>query len=62
MENYLIFYELKTTFFKRKTTSIYLRMEDNLKKRGKNAQHRQPDQHNNHKYICTITKINLNWL
>ena len=26
------------------------------------AQHRQPDQQNNQKYISTIKKINLNWL
>ena len=26
------------------------------------AQHRQPDQYNNQKYIGTIKKIKLNWL
>ena len=37
-------------------------MEEDLKKRGNFDQHRQPDQHNNQKYIGTIKKINLNWL
>ena len=35
MEEDLIFYKLKMTYFfslKRKMTSIYIRMEDNLKK------------------------------
>ena len=36
---------------------IFISMEDNLKKNAiltnSTVQHRQPDQHNNQKYICT---------
>jgi hypothetical protein len=41
-------------------------MEDDLNKNANltnsTAQRRQPDQHNNQKYIGTSEKINLNWL
>jgi hypothetical protein len=40
------------------------KMEDDLNAILTNGpvQDRQPDQHNNQKYISTIKKINLNWL
>ena len=56
-------YLLPYCFFKRKTTSIYLRMEDDLNKiilkntiLPNRTAHtsRQPDQHNKQKYIGTI--------
>ena len=47
-------------FFKRKTTSKKIIKTAILP--NSTAQHMQPDQHNNQKYIGTIKKININWL
>jgi hypothetical protein len=44
---------------------IFILMEDLQKNAiltNSTAQHRQPGQHNNQKYIGTNEKINLNWL
>jgi hypothetical protein len=54
------------TFFKdERQRNFYLngrRPKNNAILTNSIAQHRQPDQHNNNKYIGTNEKINLNWL
>ena len=59
-------HDLKKKGKKWKTTSKKIKMEDNLKQNAiltnSTTQHRQPDQHNNKKYIGTTKKINLHWL
>ena len=55
-------------FFKLKDDLIFWKLEDdpkfnkNATLTNSTAQHRQPYQHNNQKYIGTIKTINLKWL
>ena len=49
--------EDKLNFLNMEDDLIFILMEDNLKKRT--VKHRQPDQHNNQKYIGTINKSTL---
>jgi hypothetical protein len=54
------------SFLKMEDDLILILMEDDLQQNSiltnSTAQHRQPDQHINQKYIGTNEEINLNWL